>query len=110
MDSSDGVTVAINDFLGEPVAVGTWLYGGVAPQRAIIVACNFDRAHAMALDEIGYAAEHEVELEPPGDPRALGPDGVFYHVANTTCPDFDTIAEAKAWADNQPWGPVAWDR
>jgi len=39
--------------------------------------------------------------------HALGPDGVLYHVESS--PDFETIAEAKAWADAQAWGRVAWD-
>jgi hypothetical protein len=38
------------------------------------------------------------------------PDGVLYHVRGTSCPDLDSIAEAKAWADSQPWGPVSWDK
>lgn len=98
--------MAINDWQGEPVLGGTWTYGGSKPERVVIVACNYDREHAILLDDALHAGE-------PGDdlpaPRPMGPDGVLYHVRGTSCPDFNSIVEAKEWADSQPWGPVSWD-
>jgi len=100
--------MAIDDLSGEPVLAGTWLYDGTVRQRVVISACNFDREHFWALDEVEHVRDaHDHELAPPGPPRPLGPDGVLYHVESS--PDFETIAEAKAWADAQTWGPVEWD-
>ncbi|WP_304283391.1 hypothetical protein [Caulobacter segnis] len=100
--------MAIDDYTGEPVIFGSWLYGGTVRQRIAIVACNFDRAHADYLEEMEHVREqHGGELPPPSPPRPLGSDGVLYHVGSS--PDFETVAEAKAWVDAQPWGPVIWD-
>jgi hypothetical protein len=101
--------MALDDENGEAVAWGTWLYGGTAPMRVAVAASTVDRVHWWALEEIEHVrSSHGTELEPLGAPRPMGPDGVMYHIQNTASPDFDTIEEAKAWADAQPWGPVRW--
>ncbi len=98
--------MAINDYQGEAVLGGTWLYGGATSQRVWIVACNYDREHGMVLDEALHAGDRKDDLPAP---RPMGPDRVLYYVRGTSCPDMNSILEAKAWADRQPWGPVSWD-
>lgn len=98
--------MALDDFKGEPVEGGTWLYGGVTPKRVLIVACNFDQHHAWELDAREYDDWGDEQLSPP---RPMGPDGVLYYVRDVTSPGYETIDEARAWVDAQPWGPVAWD-
>jgi hypothetical protein len=91
-----------------PALAGVWLYDGSVPQRVEILACNYDRLHECYLEEMEHVRiDHGYEIESPGPPRPLGPDGVLYHVWSS--PDFDTIAEAKAWAEAQPYGPIKWD-
>lgn len=98
--------MAIDDDDGEPVASGFWLYDGSVRMPIAVVKRNFDILHAMYLEEMEHVRhDHGYEL-PPKPPAKPGPDGVFYSVANS--PDFETIEEAKAWADVQPWGPVSW--
>ncbi len=102
--------MAIDDFDGKPVVGGTWWYDGSVAMRVFIVACNFDRSHEWASDEVEHVREcHGYEIEGPGDPRPMGPDGVLYHLENTSCPDYETVAEVKAWATAQAWGPITWD-
>jgi hypothetical protein len=101
--------MALDDFQGEPVLNGTWLYDGSVPTRTQIVAYNFDLEHAYALEELDHVVEdHGGEPYDVGQPRPMGPDGVLYRAQNG--PLFDTIEEAKAWAGQQPWGPITWDR
>jgi hypothetical protein len=98
----------LDDYLGEPVFGGTWLYDGSVPMRIEIVAQNDDVRHGWELDELEHVVEeHGGEPWDVGLPRPMGPDGVLYSAGG---PQFDTIEEAKAWADAQPWGPVTWDR
>ena len=98
--------MAVDDFEGEPVRSGVWLYDGAVWRAATVVACNFDRAHAEAMDDAAHAAPGEEIDVPPA--RPLGPDGLLYHVSGTSCPPFETASDATAWADGQPWGPVRW--
>ena len=98
--------MAIDDFEGEPVLGGMWLYDGATPRRVLIVACNFDRELARSMDETPYTGDALTDLPPP---KALGSDGCLYHVRGTDCPDLASLEEARAWADSQPWGPVTWD-
>ena len=90
--------MALDDFKGEPVLSGTWLYGGVKAERISILARNYDYYYAM------YEEADALEGE---EPTPLGPDGRLYYVSAS--PPLPTIEEAKAWADSQPWGPVDWD-
>jgi len=100
-------TMARDDLAGEPVVGGTWLYDGV-PKRIVVLAYNFDLDYYWALDEVRHVREtHGSDMPEPPPPRPLGPDGVLYRVAGS--PAFDTLVEAKALADSQPWGPVRWE-
>ena len=100
--------MAINDYDGEPVLGGFWLYDGTVRMSVSVMKRNFDIEHANYLEEMEHVRlDHGYELPPPQPPAEPGPDGVFYYVLNS--PSFDTIDEAKDWADGQPWGPVTWD-
>jgi hypothetical protein len=101
--------MALNDFQGEPVLGGTWMYDGIEPRRVLIVACNFDQEFASREDDRLYGVDDHREGEEPDAPQAMGPDGCLYYLRGTSSPGLGTVAEAKAWADSQPWGPVAWD-
>ena len=101
--------MALTDFQGEPVLGGTWLYDGTEPRRVLIVACNFDKTYAMIQDDRLYGVDDLREGEENHAPEPMGPDGCLYYVRDTSSPGLKTLAEAKAWADSQPWGPVVWD-
>lgn len=84
---------------GVVVARGTFLYDGTAPMDVQIVGHDFD---------YHYATAQEDELEPGQEPTPLGEDGLLYQVRPGGSPLFQTVQAAKAWADEQPWGPVKW--
>ncbi|MFB7880883.1 hypothetical protein [Brevundimonas diminuta] len=99
--------MAIDDYDGEAVLGGFWLYDGTVRMPVSVMKRNFDRDHADYLEEMEHVRlQHNYEMPPPPPPKLPGPDGVFYYVLGS--PGFETIDEAKAWADNQPWGPVTW--
>jgi hypothetical protein len=91
--------MALDDLEGVPVLSGTWYYAGVNPERITIIARNYDLRYSM------YEADGM--LDDDDQPTPLGPDGRLYYVAGS--PALQSLAEAKAWADTQPWGPIAWD-
>ncbi len=95
--------MALDDYDGEIVLTGTWLYDGQAPTSIEVVARNFD------------AFWESVDYEEPGrELMPLGPEGRLYTVSfssgrSSGWGPFQTIEALKAWADAQPWGPVTWD-
>lgn len=93
--------MALHDYKGVPVLNGTWLYDGVQVQHVVIIATNYDVEFSMLSEEDA--------LEPDEQPIPLGPDGRLYYVQATSSPGHQTISEAKAWANSQPWAPVKWD-
>ncbi len=96
--------MARTDYEGEYITGGSWLYAGSAPSRVEILGRSYDRQYAMA--------EADEQLEPGETPTPLGPEGLLYSVrysGNAEDGLFQTIQEAKGWADAQPWGPVTWD-
>jgi hypothetical protein len=94
--------MALNDLQGEPVTSGTWLYDGSIRRSIHIVARNYDLDWAVRYGD-GHDTPAEGEV-----PMPLNDAGVIYYVEGTG-PGFHTVEEAKAWADQQPWGPVTWD-
>ena len=42
-------------------------------------------------------------------PIPVTSDGLVYYVGATSGGEFVSVADAIAWADRQPWGPVQWD-
>jgi hypothetical protein len=88
--------MALDDDKGEVVLSGTWLYDGAIPKLITIIARNFDYSYDPDNEDCADHAE-----------TPLGPDGRLYYVTHSWQP-YQTLAEAKAWADAQPWGPVKW--
>ena len=94
--------MARDDFEGETVAEGRWLYGDV-PKRIEIVAFDCDYFY----ERMTYMAERE-----SGEPHPLNADGLLYYVKPEgeilPLEPFLTAEDAKRWADAQPWH-VRWD-
>jgi hypothetical protein len=99
--------MALNDYEGEPVLGGSWLYDGALQRRVLIVAYDHDPAHAQWLDDLLYEGP-EIHGD-SHEPMPLGPEGRLYSVSNTSCPYYPTLQQAKAWAEEQPWAPITWD-
>ncbi len=99
--------MALNDYQGDPVLGGWWLYDGAVQQRVVIVAYDHDPAHAQWLDDCLYEGP-EVHGD-SYDPVPLGADGRLYSVSGAKCPYYPTLEQAKAWAEKQPWAPITWD-
>ena len=103
--------MALDDFHGEPILGGTWLYDGILPRRIVIIARNYDIEYTGRQDDLLYGKEEDRDLDnEPDAPIPLGPDGRLYYVQNTSSPGHQTIDEVKAWAASQPWAPITWDR
>jgi hypothetical protein len=82
------------------VALGTWLYNGVAPQRIEI------RAKPARFASSRYDDDDRLdESRPIPDTK----EGFLYYSWPGGATDHATIEDVKAWADAQPWGPVIWD-
>jgi hypothetical protein len=82
------------------VATGTWFYEGAVPMRIEIHAKPAEFAFSR-FDE-----NEEFDEKAP-IPETL--DGLVYQASLGDSDEYQTLAEAKAWADAQPWGPVKWD-
>jgi hypothetical protein len=82
-------------------ATGLWLYDGAVSRRIDI--CARPAQYAASR----YNDDDEVDESTP-IPRT--PDGQVYYVGTTAGGEFLTLAQAMAWADAQPWGPVKWNQ
>jgi hypothetical protein len=82
------------------VATGTWFYGETIPTRIEIYA---------KPAEFAYSQFDEDEDLNETAPVPVTLDGFVYQASLGNCGEHQTLAEAKAWADAQPWGPVKWD-
>ena len=82
------------------VASGVWRYDGTIPRPVEITAKPV--AEACSRYDDGEQLVH-------GRPTPQTPDGYLYEVGSTTGGEFTSLAEAKAWADAQAWGPVDWN-
>jgi hypothetical protein len=92
--------MALNDGEGVPVASGVWLYDGAVEKDVRVLARGYDDAW-LAFYADGHGAGS-------GEPPPLNLEGVLYFVDWPGSPAFESLAEARAWADRQPWGPVRW--
>jgi hypothetical protein len=93
--------MALNDYQGEYVTAGTFLYDGTVPTRIAIIAKDHDANYVLA--------EAESWLEPGEKPTPVGPDGVLYYQQGEITPH-QTLAEAKAWIEAKGYGRIEWDR
>jgi len=89
---------------GDTVLTGSWLYAGQILKVVEIVAMDCDYNFELPVLD----GRHLWERFP------LNADGVLYYVRADGgdllgCPPFQSIPEAKAWAEAQPWGPIEWN-
>jgi len=82
------------------VASGFWLYDGAVRRLVEITAKPVSEASSRYDDQ-----ERLVQSRPIPETH----DGYLYEVGVATGGEFASLAEAKAWADAQPWGPVEWN-
>lgn len=83
------------------VLTGTWLYDGTVERRMEICSRPAQYAWSRYNDDL--------ELD-ESTPIPETPDGCLYYVGATQGGEFTSLAEAMAWADKQPWGPVKWHK
>lgn len=82
------------------VATGIWLYDGSVPRRIEVIL----RPAQFAASR--YDDDDQLDETRPIPQTA---DGYLYHlVSGGLGRDFVSLADAKAWANAQPWGPVEW--
>jgi hypothetical protein len=93
--------MALNDYHGEYVTEGAFLYDGTVPTPIAIIAKDHDASYALA--------EAEGWLEPGEQPTPVGPDGVLYYQKGEITPH-QTLAEAKAWIEAKGYGDIEWAR
>src|SRR4051794_41022729 len=86
------------------VAVGTWMYDGTVPREVQLLA-RPARFSASRWVENQQNGRFEVDENTPIPTTS---DGYVYYVGATGGSEFLSLAEAIAWADRQPWGPVKW--
>jgi hypothetical protein len=98
-------SIARDDFDGEVVPVGEWLYDGTVAKLAEVVAFDCDYFFERMPTDDG---------RPEWAPHALNEHGLLYYLrtAGELLPltPFSSVAEAIAWADRQPWAPVTWKK
>lgn len=101
MSNSDGREA---EWAFKVVAVGTWLYDGSVPRKIELRArpAKFSRSRWSEDKQTGDFVLDERAPIPKTD------DGLVYYVGVTGGGEFLSIADAFAWADQQPWGPVKW--
>jgi hypothetical protein len=82
------------------VATGTWFYDRTVPKPITVWAKPASRSFSRYDDD-----DQLVESRPIPETK----DGFLYSCQPGRGEEFLTIEEAKASADAEPWGPVAWD-
>jgi hypothetical protein len=88
------------------VTGGDWLYQGVSAQRVSIFRSRTDLRYEMLVDDALYDGDQILEGQSPTPP---GPDGWLYYVKEADSGPQQSLDEAKAWVEAQPWGAVKWD-
>ena len=86
------------------VAVGTWFYDGKVPRTIELLARPAALASSRWIED-EETGEFVVDANAPIPETA---DGLVYYVGATSSGEFLSVADAVAWADQQPWGPVQW--
>lgn len=93
-----------NDDVFNVVAIGTWLYDGTVPRRIELLSKPATMASSRWIED-RQSGEFMIDETAPV-PQTQ--DGLLYQVGATGGGEFFSVAEAIAWADKQPWGPVEW--
>jgi hypothetical protein len=86
------------------VSVGIWLYDGKVPFKIELLSRSARFAASRWIED-AQTGEFIIDEDAPV-PATV--DGLVYYVGATDGGEFLTMAEALAWADRQPWGPVKW--
>ena len=86
------------------VAAGTWLYDGTVPREIELLARPAALASSRWVED-DRTGEFVVDSDAPIPATA---DGFVYYVGAASGGEFLSVADAIAWADEQPWGPVHW--
>ena len=94
--------MALNDYDGETVARGSWLYTGL-PKQIEVVAFDCDYFFVRMPTDDGREALQGYPLNDEGRLYYLKPEGDVLPLK-----PFTTIADAKRYALAQPWG-VSWE-
>jgi hypothetical protein len=86
------------------IAVGTWMYDGTVPHEIQLLArcAKFATSRWVEDQQTGQFVIDQSTAVP------VTSDGLVYYVSATQGGEFLSLAEAVAWADRQPWGPVKW--
>jgi hypothetical protein len=106
MTTTRSKRTALPPKLGEiVVAIGTWLYNGKVPQQIELRARPADMAGSRWIED-SQTGEFVIN---EGAPIPVTADGFVYYVGATSGGEFLSVADAIAWADRQPWGPVKWN-
>ena len=85
------------------IAVGTWLYDGKVARKIELLARPAAQASSRWIEN--ETGEFILDASAPIPATA---DGRVYYVGATSGGEFLSVADAIAWADQQPWGPVQW--
>ncbi|MGJ4883013.1 hypothetical protein [Bradyrhizobium sp. HKCCYLRH1065] len=90
--------------MNEKVAEGTWYYDGSVPRRIAI----YKKEARLASSRFNRDTDDEPSID-ESRPIPETKDGFLYYCLLGNSGEHLSLAEAKAWADAQPWGPVNWD-
>ena len=100
---STGATMA--DDLSTVVAVGTWLMMDRSRAKLscspVLRSSQFSAVGSRTIRRGDFVLDESTPV-PQTD------DGLVYSIGATSGGEFPSIADAIAWADQQPWGPVKW--
>jgi hypothetical protein len=89
---------------GKIVATGTWYCDGSVP-RPIAICAKEARFASSRYDWEKCGGPTLEESRPIPETK----DGFLYYCFPGNSGEYLSIEDAKAWADAQQWGPVAWD-
>jgi len=90
--------------MNEKVAEGTWYYDGNVPRRIAV----YRKEARLASSRFNRDTDEEPSLDETR-PIPETKDGYLYYCLLGNSGEHLSLAEAKAWADAEPWGPVEWD-
>ncbi|RXF73798.1 hypothetical protein [Hansschlegelia zhihuaiae] len=94
----------MRNYEGKRAAMGRWLYDGVIEKTVEIIAFDYDYYFELP----GHDGRRTWK------PYSLNVDGFLYYVRADggeplSMEPFQSISDAKAWVDAQPWAPIDWE-
>lgn len=90
--------------IGEVVLVGTWYYDRSIPKRAAVIKlkAEFSRERYRETDD-------GQQILDTSRPIPVTRDGYVYRFLAFALGEYSSLADAKRWALEAPWGAVTWD-